>query len=1160
MCSSVTTFAHQPLPFANDEPGDVPVARAGEPVRKLATRTVAFALLVSAALPLWAQAQTGSTRFIPTFVVYYGGGPALVASDAQKLAKFDLINTNKYRYSEIAPNTWAAVKAYNPGVQIYLYANGIEASNFQDAVPQVYLNELGRYGVPRGHPQGSLNGDNPALFQLDSLGKRIYNAGASNAGANQYSYLMDFGNAAYQSYWLTAIKADIVDQPWLADGVFADSCLTAPNSGGYSRYSAAPAWYSTNTAWSAAMNAFANAITSGLRGYGQKLWCNRGDTRSAEGAASWLALDQTASPPDVLFEDGAFAVMWGAAVQFYPESDWKRQVDILAAIKNSRVAMHSHTQLAEGQTGTDNYGKPVGFWQTLWYSLGSFLLGRNDALGNAYFAFGGNYNKIAWYDEYDKINLGKAVGPYRVSAIGGVNIYSREFEKGYVYVNPTPYDVPSVTLPRASRQLTHDNLSSAPDSIASVNAIALNSHNAAILLKADTTAPSIPGGLTAAAVSPTQVDLAWTASTDNVGVAGYYVYRDGVQVASVSATTHSSTGLAAGTSYSFAVAAYDAAGNVSAKSNAVSAATPALASSPYTGTPFAIPGSFEAENFDRGGEGVAYHDNVKGNSGRQYRTSEDVDIVTSTDPLGGGYVVNNFETGEWLAYTVNVASSAQYDIELRVSSMFATGAFHVEIDGKDVTGAVTVPNTGGWSIFQWVGKKGVALTAGRHVLKIVARQQYFNLNSVRVARTTSSPYGGTPVTLPGSFEAEDFDLGGEGFGYHDNVKGNSGGQYRTSEDVDIVASTDPLGGGYVVNNFETGEWLAYTVNVASSAQYDIELRVSSMFATGAFHVEIDGKDVTGAVTVPNTGGWSIFQWVGKKGVALTAGRHVLKIVARQQYFDLNSVRVVAPGGSTGSADPGAVNFLCSFVNLPTDCGFSEQGKVSGRASIVSIGRDGATAVRLHTEPGDNYVAGSGDAERNDLTTSQANTDGYEGREHWWAHSVLFPSDYVDPPESTTTTWNWQVVFDFHATGNVPGTVANFQVEAMPKTAISPDRPTGLRFRGYGGDPAREFTAPIGPVVRNTWYDFVYHVKWSSGTDGFFDAWVNGKKMLSYRGPTLYPGQGVYLKLANYHTPYGQANSVIHDRVVRGTTALSVSTGPLEGVLELVNGVLTPVLQ
>jgi len=47
-------------------------------------------------------------------------------------------------------------------------------------------------------------------------------------------------------------------------------------------------------------------------------------------------------------------------------------------------------------------------------------------------------------------------------------------------------------------------------------------------------------------------------------------------------------------------------------------------------------------------------------------------------------------------------------------------------------------------------------------------------------------------------------------------------------------------------------------------------------------------------------------------------------------------------------------------------------------------------------------------------------------------------------------------------------------------------------------------------------------------------------------------------LPNYHVPFGRASSVIHDRVIRGTTALSVSTGPLEGVLTLVNGVLTPI--
>jgi hypothetical protein len=85
------------------------------------------------------------------------------------------------------------------------------------------------------------------------------------------------------------------------------------------------------------------------------------------------------------------------------------------------------------------------------------------------------------------------------------------------------------------------------------------------------------------------------------------------------------------------------------------------------------------------------------------------------------------------------------------------------------------------------------------------------------------------------------------------------------------------------------------------------------------------------------------------------------------------------------------------------------------------------------------------------------------------------------------------------------------------------------------------------VVKNQWYDFVYHVRWSSGSDGFMRAWVNGVKKLDHRGPTLYAGQGCYLKLANYHTPFGQGSSIIHDRVIRGTTWQAVSQTALEGV-------------
>ncbi len=82
----------------------------------------------------------------------------------------------------------------------------------------------------------------------------------------------------------------------------------------------------------------------------------------------------------------------------------------------------------------------------------------------------------------------------------------------------------------------------------------------------DTTPPSTPIGLTASTVSTSRIDLAWTASTDNVGVTGYKIYRGGTQIATTASTSYTDTGLTANTIYSYTVAAYDAAGNVSSQS------------------------------------------------------------------------------------------------------------------------------------------------------------------------------------------------------------------------------------------------------------------------------------------------------------------------------------------------------------------------------------------------------------------------------------------------------------------------------------------------------------------------------------------------------------------------------------------------------------------
>lgn len=92
----------------------------------------------------------------------------------------------------------------------------------------------------------------------------------------------------------------------------------------------------------------------------------------------------------------------------------------------------------------------------------------------------------------------------------------------------------------------------------------------------DTTPPSTPSALTASAVSTSEINLAWDASTDNVGVAGYYVFRDGSQVASATSTSYLDSGLTPGTTHSYSVEAFDVAGNVSAASGSASATTPGV--------------------------------------------------------------------------------------------------------------------------------------------------------------------------------------------------------------------------------------------------------------------------------------------------------------------------------------------------------------------------------------------------------------------------------------------------------------------------------------------------------------------------------------------------------------------------------------------------------
>ena len=436
-----------------------------------------FSFIIISLLFIFKFCQSADAKFINLWLSRVGG-KNLVNEDAANLAKFDIIVLQKIHYNDIGGDSYGAIKAINPNIKIYLYAQTVTLGPGQDSFSTLNLTSFGRYDISRGHSMGSFNRDHPELFLLNSSGERVqwtYHTATR--------YWLDFGNSDLYDYAIEAITTDYVGRTWTADGIFNDY-IWAVQTGATST----PAKYDTDAKWSTAMNSMANAMTVGLAAQGQKYGCNRGGTRWARGVNAWLALDASTNPPDIVQDEIGFATGDGPGdIQQIPELDWVRQIDILSAIKNSKVFYQSDTDILPDTSGTDYYGKSFTFWDGLWYCLGSYLIGKNEVDNNSYFSYGNASLNLSnkYYDEYDKIDLGRAVSGYNVTVYSGNNIYWREFEKGYVYVNPTINDVTSISLPELCKQRTHDNLGRDMSSLQNIDTIDLKSHRAAILYKSN---------------------------------------------------------------------------------------------------------------------------------------------------------------------------------------------------------------------------------------------------------------------------------------------------------------------------------------------------------------------------------------------------------------------------------------------------------------------------------------------------------------------------------------------------------------------------------------------------------------------------------------------------------------------------------------------------
>lgn len=276
------------------------------------------------------------------------------------------------------------------------------------------------------------------------------------------------------------------------------------------------------------------------------------------------------------------------------------------------------------------------------------------------------------------------------------------------------------------------------------------------------------------------------------------------------------------------------------------------------------------------------------------------------------------------------------------------------------------------------------------------------------------PYWGVASTDGAKIQAEDFDQGGQGNGYNDSDTNNNGGKYRSTA-VDIETTSD-TGGGYDVGWTKAGEWLDYAINLTEGGTYAMSFRLASGAAGATFHVNIDGVNVTGAITVPSTGGYQSWQTVNVTGIPLTSGNHILRL-----NWDTNN---------TSGSCPNFNWFQLTNTN-PVASPTAPTNLVATSASSASVNLNWtntastATGIKIErSTEGTNYTA---------LTTLPAGT-----------------TEYTDSTVSPVTTYYYTVVAT-NAAGDSPN--SNVATATTLPSATAPTYLSSLDWAsatvGYG---------------------------------------------------------------------------------------------------------------
>ncbi|HOT95115.1 MAG TPA: NosD domain-containing protein [Methanoregulaceae archaeon] len=359
-----------------------------------------------------------------------------------------------------------------------------------------------------------------------------------------------------------------------------------------------------------------------------------------------------------------------------------------------------------------------------------------------------------------------------------------------------------------------------------------------------------------------------------------------------------------------------------------------------------VPCRVEAEDYDLGGEGVAYHDTTPGNAGGAYR-SDDVDIERTA-----GLATPNIgwiRNGEHLCYTVNVSRPGDYLVSLRVASPNSAQFVEVDVDGARSI-AYRVPNTGSFGRYVTVtlgstfdfppwSTPGVTVTqtpmptatgiesqlipfylsAGTHVVTLQFKSDGQNIDWLELTRAGTTPTPGVPYpaphSVPGRVESEDYDTGG----FADATVANEGGAYR-NDAVDIERG----GSNFNVGWIRPEEYLVYSVDTGSDDDFVIGFRVANPGTAKRMTVSVN--DAAQILQIPSTGSFGTWTTVTLPAVRMHAGRNTVRVeTGVSSSFNLDYMEFRRAGTQppttvittpTTPAPSGGATFTASPVTVP----------------------------------------------------------------------------------------------------------------------------------------------------------------------------------------------------------------------------------------------------